>query len=145
MLDVGTGGGVPGLVMALLRPDLVVELCESTQKKAAATRAMIDDLELPAAIHACRAEEGLQVSTYGTLVARAVAPLAKVLTWLAPHWDAFDQLLVVKGRKWVEERSAARHAGLLSDLQLRKAASYVTPPIGQESVILRVWRERADE
>ena len=35
VLDVGTGGGVPGVIMAILRPDLKVSLCESTQKKAA--------------------------------------------------------------------------------------------------------------
>ena len=62
------------------------------------------------------------------LVARAVAPLAKLLFWLAPHWDAFDELLLVKGRSWVDERGEARHRGLLKNLELRKAAVYAMPP-----------------
>ena len=41
VLDVGTGGGVPGVVLAILRPDLSVSLCESTQKKARAVEAIV--------------------------------------------------------------------------------------------------------
>ena len=47
VLDVGTGGGVPGIVLAILRPDLVVSLCDSTQKKARAVEAIVADLGLP--------------------------------------------------------------------------------------------------
>jgi 16S rRNA (guanine527-N7)-methyltransferase len=42
VLDVGTGGGVPGIVVAILRPDVSVSLCESTQKKAGAVQAIIN-------------------------------------------------------------------------------------------------------
>jgi 16S rRNA (guanine527-N7)-methyltransferase len=73
-------------------------------------------------------------------VARAVAPLPKILTWLAPHWDAFDRLLIIKGPSWVEERAQARHHGQLHGLELRKAATYETPGTGAESVILKIWR-----
>jgi 16S rRNA (guanine527-N7)-methyltransferase len=143
VLDVGTGGGVPGVVLAVLRPDLSVSLCESTQKKARAVDAIVGELGLPVPVFAARAEEVLEVSTFDTLVARALAPLRKVLTWLAPYWSAFDQLLLVKGRSWVEERSEARHHGLLRNLELRQAASYKTPRTGAESVILSI-RRRTD-
>jgi 16S rRNA (guanine527-N7)-methyltransferase len=82
----------------------------------------------------------LEINTFDTLVARAVASLRKVLTWLAPHWDAFDRLLLVKGPAWVDERSEARHHGLLKGLELRKAATYLTPQTGAETVILKIWR-----
>ena len=36
VLDIGTGGGVPGIVLAIVRPDLEVSLCESVAKKARA-------------------------------------------------------------------------------------------------------------
>jgi 16S rRNA (guanine527-N7)-methyltransferase len=141
VLDVGTGGGVPGVVLAILRPDLAVSLCESTLKKARAVEAIVDELGLATPVYACRAEEVLDVSTFDTLVARAVAPLRKMLTWFAPHWEAFDQLLIIKGPGWVEERAEARHLGLFKGLELRKAATYQTPTTGAESVILRIWRE----
>ena len=140
VLDVGTGGGVPGIVIAILRPDLVVNLCDSTQKKARAVEAMVADLGLVVRVYPNRAEEVLEITTFDTLVARALAPLAKVLGWLQPRWDAFDRLLLIKGRAWVDERSEARQLGLMRGLQLRKAATYESPGNGAESVVLSVQR-----
>jgi 16S rRNA (guanine527-N7)-methyltransferase len=138
VLDVGTGGGVPGVILAILRPDLSVSLCDSTQKKARAVETMVSELGLPIKTFPNRAEEVLEVTTFDTLVARALAPLIKVLPWFQNRWDAFDQLLMIKGPSWVEERAAAREAGLMRHLELRNAASYQAPITGAESVILSI-------
>ncbi len=138
VLDVGTGGGVPGVLLVILRPDLPVSLCESTGKKARAVEAIVRDLGLKVPVYTCRAEEVLQINTFDTLVARALASLRKVLTFLAPHWDAFDRLLLIKGPSWVDERAEARHEGVLAGMDLRKAAIYQTPRTGAESVILKI-------
>lgn len=142
LLDIGSGGGAPGVILAICRPDLKISLSESTQKKARALHAMVDELGLPAAVNACRAEELLELRTFDVLVARAVAPMAKLLYWLDPHWGAFDELLLIKGGNWVEERGEARHRGLMKTLELRKVASY-EGLIG-ESVILKLWRRDRD-
>jgi len=144
VLDVGTGGGVPGVMLAIMRPDLAVSLCESTSKKARAVEAMVAELGLDVPVIASRVEDLLEGASFDTLVARAVAALPKVLTWLVPHWTAFDRLLLIKGPSWVAERAEARHCGLMNGLQLRKAATYQTPSSGAESVILKVWRGSAD-
>jgi 16S rRNA (guanine527-N7)-methyltransferase len=123
-----------------VRPDLKVCVCESVGKKARAVEAIVADLSLPAKVFASRAEEVLELSTFDTVVVRAVAPLRKILTWLQPHWDAFDQLLLIKGRSWAEERGEARHHGLLKGLELRKASTYITPGTNAESVVLRISR-----
>jgi 16S rRNA (guanine527-N7)-methyltransferase len=138
ILDIGTGGGVPGLVLAICRPDLRVSVCESVQKKAKVVEAMVVELNLPVSVYACRAEEVLELQTFDTLVARGVAALSKVLRWVQPHWRVFDRLLLIKGRKWVDERGEARHLGLLKKLELRKAAEYLTPRTSAESVILSI-------
>jgi 16S rRNA (guanine527-N7)-methyltransferase len=140
VLDVGTGGGVPGIPLAIMRPDLSVSLCESTQKKARAVESIVAEMGLRTPLFPTRAEEVLSIATYDTLIARALAPLWKILTWLAPHWDAFDRLLLVKGPAWVEERGEARHRGVLHGLELRKVATYQTPGTGAESVILSIER-----
>jgi 16S rRNA (guanine527-N7)-methyltransferase len=145
VLDVGTGGGVPGVIMAIVRPDLKISLCESTLKKTRAVEAIIGELGLATPVYACRAEDVLEMTTFDTLVARAVAALPKVLMWLKPHWDAVDQLLLIKGPSWTEERAEARHAGLLHGLELRKAATYLTPRTSAESVILKIWRAGTDK
>ncbi|HJS07210.1 MAG TPA: 16S rRNA (guanine(527)-N(7))-methyltransferase RsmG, partial [Pirellulales bacterium] len=84
VLDVGTGGGVPGIVLAILRPDLEVSLCESVAKKARAVEDIVRQLGLPITVHHARAEELLADYEYDTLVVRAVAPLDKLLTWFKP-------------------------------------------------------------
>ena len=138
VLDVGTGGGVPGVVLAILRPDLRVSLCESTGKKARAVEAIVQDMGLKVPVFHTRAEEVLEVRTFDSLVVRAVAPLAKLLKWFTGSWKAFDQILIIKGRSWPDERGEARHLGLMRNLDLRVAAKYRTPDTGAENVILRI-------
>ncbi|WP_442482138.1 16S rRNA (guanine(527)-N(7))-methyltransferase RsmG [Aeoliella sp. SH292] len=137
VLDIGSGGGVPGLPLAILRPDLTVSVCDSVGKKARVLEDMVATLGLPVKVYPARAEQVLEITTQGTLVARGVASLKKLLTWLAPHWTAFDQLLLVKGKSWVDERGEARHYGLLRGLELRRLDTYESPLVG-ESVILRI-------
>jgi 16S rRNA (guanine527-N7)-methyltransferase len=145
VLDIGTGGGVPGLVLAICRPDLRVSVCESTQKKARVVQAIVQELGLPVQVYACRAEEVLELQTFDTLTARGVAALSKILTWVAPYWNVFDQLLLVKGQRWVEERGEARHHGLLKPLHLRKVAAYGTSETHAESVILSIRSKSTSE
>lgn len=136
ILDVGTGGGVPGIVLAVLRPDLQVSLSEATRKKADAVAAIVQQLGLPIDVYPQRAEQVLSEQRFDSLVARAVGPLWRMLKWLAPHWDAFRRVLLIKGPRWVEERAEARHRGLLRPLELRRLASYTTPGHDGENVIL---------
>jgi len=142
VLDIGTGGGVPGVILAILRPDLRVSLCESVAKKAKAVDRIVDELQLPVPVHHARAEELLDEFRYDTLTARAVAPLSKLVGWLAPHWHSFRRLLVIKGPRWVEERGDARHQGLMHHVELRVAAEYLTPSTGAENVILSLIGRR---
>lgn len=140
VLDVGTGGGVPGVVLAILRPDLKLSLCESTAKKAKAVEDIVAQLGLKVPVYACRAEDVLQVATFDALVARALAPLSKILLWLRPHWESFDRLLLIKGPAWIGERAEAREEGRLRGLALRREAVYQTPRTNAESVILKVTK-----
>lgn len=141
VLDVGTGGGVPGLILAVIRPDLKISVCDSTQKKAKAVESMIEELGLKIRVYACRSEEVLDARRFETLVARAVAPLTKILRWFDSYWSTFDELLLIKGQRWVDERSEARQTGLLNKLELRRAAVYPTPGTNAESVILRLTQK----
>jgi 16S rRNA (guanine527-N7)-methyltransferase len=138
VLDVGTGGGVPGIVLAILRPDLRVSLCESVGKKTRAVEEILRALALSLPVHHDRAEKVVETHRFDVLVARAVGPLWKICKWFQPHWDKFGCLLAVKGPRWVEERGEARHRGLLQPVELRKAAAYRMPGTDSESVILRL-------
>jgi 16S rRNA (guanine527-N7)-methyltransferase len=140
VMDVGTGGGVPGVVLAIVRPDLQIWLCESVAKKARVVAEIVQQLGLPAPVLHARAEDVLTDQRFDTLVVRAVARLRKLLEWFRPHWGAFDRLLVLKGPGWIDERGEARHYGLLHDLALRKLATYPLPGTKSESVLLQICR-----
>jgi 16S rRNA (guanine527-N7)-methyltransferase len=145
VLDVGSGGGVPGAILAILRPDVNVTLSESVGKKADALQAIVEHLQLHAPVLAQRAEQVLQTRAFDVVIARAVGPMEKILQWLEGHWDRVGRLLLIKGPKWPEERGAARHRGLLRDLELRKAAEYPMPGTNSQSVILKLWPKARDE
>jgi len=139
ILDVGTGGGVPGILIAILRRDVQVSLCDSVAKKTLAVHDMAEKLDLPIDTHNSRVEELLEDERYTSLVARAVGPLDKLLTWLKHHWPAVGRLLAIKGPKWVDERGQARHLGLLKPLELRVVDEYPMPGTESKSVILQIW------
>jgi 16S rRNA (guanine527-N7)-methyltransferase len=142
ILDVGSGGGVPGVLLAIVRPDLEVTLCDSTQKKARVLASIVKELGLPAAVHHCRAEQLLEDLRFDSVVARAVGPLWKILKWFEPHWASIGRLLLVKGPRWVEERADAKERGLLKRLELRRAAVYPLENTSSESIVLQVTHRR---
>jgi 16S rRNA (guanine527-N7)-methyltransferase len=141
VLDVGTGGGVPGIVISILRPDVTMTLCDSVAKKARAVAEIISRMELPIPVVHGSVQDILQDHGFHVLIARAVAPLSKLLKWLTPHWGNIGRLLALKGSRWAEERGEARHYGLLKGLQLRRAATYQTPGTDAENVVLKIWSD----
>ena len=88
VLDIGTGGGLPGIVLKILRPDLSLTLLDSTNKKILAVRDMISKLHLRG-IEAewGRADERGTTQFKGRfdfVVARAVAALPELVVWTVP-------------------------------------------------------------
>ncbi|MFO7907594.1 MAG: 16S rRNA (guanine(527)-N(7))-methyltransferase RsmG [Pirellulaceae bacterium] len=142
VLDVGSGGGVPGIVLAILRPDLDLCLCESVGKKAKVLDRMVAELGLPTAVHHGRAEGLLEEFGFDALVARAIGPLWKVCTWFEPYWHSISRLLLIKGPRWLEERAAARERGVLKGLALRRVAEYPMSGTSSSSVIVQLTPSR---
>ncbi len=121
LLDVGTGAGLPGLALKIARPDLSVTLLESTAKKLLFCRAVADDLGLAGVetVHA-RAEDAAKrpdlAGQFDFVTARAVAPLERLLPWLAPFAAPDGLIIALKGVGVTEEMthasSVARRLGL---------------------------------
>lgn len=138
LLDVGTGGGVPGVVLSVMRPDLKITLSESIGKKAKVVAEIVQRMGIGAKVYHGRAQELLADERFDTLVIRAVARLAKLLEWFQPLWQRFDRLLILKGPSWVDERGEARHLGRMHGLTLRKLKTYTIPGTEAESVLLQI-------
>ncbi|MCE9547710.1 MAG: 16S rRNA (guanine(527)-N(7))-methyltransferase RsmG [Planctomycetia bacterium] len=138
VLDVGTGGGVPGVILGIVRPDLHIELSESVGKRARVVGEIIAALGLNITMHHGAAQAVLENQVFDALVVRAVASLSKLLTWFEPHWASIGRLLVLKGPAWVEERGEARHLGQMHYVQLRKLSEYPLPGTESHSVLLEL-------
>jgi 16S rRNA (guanine527-N7)-methyltransferase len=149
VLDVGTGGGVPGVLLAILRPDLRVELSDSVGKRARAVRAIVEEIGLrpaaPIVVHEQAAQAVVTKTAaaggrFDTLVVRAVAPLVKLLGWFEPLCESYGRMLVVKGPRWEEEKGEARHKGFVKRVSVRRAAAWPIRGSDNESVLLEVRR-----
>ncbi|MGB8854012.1 MAG: RsmG family class I SAM-dependent methyltransferase [Pirellulales bacterium] len=145
VLDVGTGGGVPGVILAILRPDLRVELCDSVGKKARAVAEIVKAAGLAVPVHDGAAQQLVAARASGadrfdTLVVRAVAPLGKLLGWFEPIASSYGRMLVVKGPRWEEEKASARLEGRGKKVTIRRIASWRTAGRDNDSVLLEIRR-----
>jgi len=138
VLDVGTGAGLPGLALKIARPDLHVTLLDGTAKKLTFCRAVADDLGLDfvETIHA-RAEDAAKhpklAGRFDWVTARAVAPLDKLLPWLAPFAAPNGLLLSLKGIAADVELAAARPVARRLGLTLN-IVSVPLPEASEETI-----------
>lgn len=119
VLDLGSGGGLPGLIIAAARPDLDVHLLEATGKKATFLSEAADALGLDVTVHHGRAEDlatGELARGFAVVTARAVAPMVRLAPLAAPFLAPGGRLYAIKGDRWKEEMTeaegAVRAAGL---------------------------------
>ncbi|MDR2788676.1 MAG: 16S rRNA (guanine(527)-N(7))-methyltransferase RsmG [Candidatus Accumulibacter sp.] len=98
LLDVGSGGGAPGIPLAIARPDLPVTLLDGNSKKAAFLRQAAIELELAkVSVHGGRVEQYHPASGFSAIVARAFAELADFAALSKHLLDADGVWLAMKG------------------------------------------------
>ena len=104
LIDVGSGAGFPGLVVALMcqkSPNISFTLIESNKKKAFFLENVVAHLELNVKVLNKRVEE--ESEKFDFIVARAVAPLNKLLKLVSKISKKDSILLAFKGQSWEEE------------------------------------------
>ena len=111
VVDVGSGAGLPGIPLALVRPDLTVTLLEPLARRVTFLDECVDRLGLAdVTVVRGRAEEGPVRRSLGSadvVTARAVAPLEKLAGWCLPLLRPGGLLLALKGSTAAEELAAA--------------------------------------
>src|SRR5688572_29940309 len=120
-LDLGTGAGLPGLVLALRHPDTEWVLADATRKKVEAVEAFARELGLQnvTAVHGraeALAHDPRHRGSYQGVVSRAVAPLPSLAELCRGFLGADGLMVAVKGPRWREELDAA--SGALRTLHL---------------------------
>ena len=107
--DIGTGAGLPGLVLALVRPDLKVILVEPLERRCIFLKEMIAAFKLAARVTVRRGKAHMIAPCQADVVtSRAVASLDKLAGWSFPHLRIGGRLLALKGDRADEELDAAR-------------------------------------
>ncbi len=107
--DVGSGAGLPGLVLAIARPDVQFVLIEPMERRvdwliAERDRLGLDNVEVVRA----RAEEAQLAAPLDQVTARAVSALSKLIPWCAPLVRTGGELLFLKGARVADELEKAR-------------------------------------
>lgn len=107
LADVGSGAGLPGVVVAIARPDLQVTLIETMQRRATWLEEVEAELDLGMEVLRARAEDLHGRRTFDVVTARAVAALDKLAKWTLPLVAEGGELAVMKGSSAAEEIDAA--------------------------------------
>lgn len=101
-LDMGSGLGVPGLLSALIEQGDWV-LAESEGHKATFLRRLVQEFQLKkVVVFSGRAEDFLSQNAVNSVVARAVAPVSKILKWMG-RCSTWNKLILFKGKNWDKE------------------------------------------
>jgi 16S rRNA (guanine527-N7)-methyltransferase len=106
VVDIGSGAGLPGLPLAIARPDLRVVLLEPLLRRSEFLREVVDDLGLEVEVVRGRAEESLvrdRLAGSDAAVSRAVAALDKLTKWSMPLLKQDGQMIAIKGERAPDE------------------------------------------
>ena len=133
--DIGSGAGLPGIPLALARPDLRVTLIEPLLRRSEFLREVVDDLGLDMTIVRGRAEDlsvRQQVGEMDAVVSRAVASLDKLTKWSVPLLRPDGRMVAIKGERAEEEirkhRRVMASLGAVDVRVMRCGADYLDPP-----------------
>jgi 16S rRNA (guanine527-N7)-methyltransferase len=128
-IDLGTGGGFPGLVLAIAT-GVRFDLIESDRRKASFLRTAVIETGAPATVHCCRIEDA-EVAPAGLVTARALAPLPRLLPLVARFLTDDGVGLLMKGAKVEEELAAV-------DRDWAMSVERVPSKTSADGVILRI-------
>jgi 16S rRNA (guanine527-N7)-methyltransferase len=110
--DVGSGAGLPGVPLALLRPDLQLTLLEPLLRRSTFLTQTVEELGIEARVQVIRSRAEDHHQTYDVVVARALAPLDRLIGWCNPLRSPSGIILALKG-------SSAANELLAADTELR--------------------------
>ncbi len=131
LADVGSGAGLPGIPLALLRPDLRITLIEPLLRRSNFLTHTVDDLGITGrvAVRRDRAEQVRQ--TYDVVASRALAPLDRLIRWCLPLMRPDGQILAIKGASAGQEVQdhgrLITASGLSAEVIVVQAAPEVDP------------------
>ncbi|MER6952090.1 16S rRNA (guanine(527)-N(7))-methyltransferase RsmG [Nonomuraea sp. NPDC000554] len=146
LVDIGSGAGLPGLVLAIVRDDITVTLLEPLLRRTVFLEECVAALKLDnVEVLRGRAEELAGKREFDVASARAVAPLDRLLKWAMPLLREGGELIAMKGERAAEELAEAepqlRASGVTTAELVTVGRGKVEPP----ATLVRVVAGRAPE
>ena len=137
--DVGSGAGLPGLVVAMLRSDVQMILLEPLLRRTRFLEECVAELSLPNVIvQRGRAEEAAGLLSVDVVLARAVAPLERLASWTLPLLRPGGQLLAMKGNTARAELAGAEPALRKLGADHWELLELSAQDVGQHTFVVRV-------
>lgn len=144
--DIGSGAGLPGIPLALARPDVHVTLIEPLLRRSEFLSEVVEELGVEVTVIRGRAEDPAvrkQVGETDVVVSRAVASLDKLTRWSMPLLHIDGHMLAMKGERAEEEirdhRRVMAPLGAVDVRVMRCGANYLNPP----ATVVVARREKA--
>jgi 16S rRNA (guanine527-N7)-methyltransferase len=139
--DVGSGAGLPGIPLALARPDLQIELLEPLQRRVLFLQEVVSALDLDhVRVERGRAEDVASAEGVDVVTARAVAPLSRLAAWCLPLLRPGGSLIALKGSQASAELDLAaddlRQLGAVAWEVVTCGHGLVDPPTTVVRVVL---------
>ena len=132
MADVGSGAGLPGLCLAIARPDLELTLIEPLERRVIWLQEVVDDLGLSnVTVMRTRAELAVGMVTADVVTARAVSALSNLAGLTIPLLGGEGEVVAIKGRSAAEE--------------IEKAAKTIRKLGGVETSVVTVGQNLLEE
>lgn len=134
LIDIGSGAGLPGVALAIARPDLKVTLVEPLARRTDWLQKTIDDLGLSqVTVHRARAEDLAGLIQAPVVTARAVAKIEQLVKWSWPLLPDGGRLLALKGQSAAEELAEAQarigQLGVQSSAVRSLGVDVLDPPV----------------
>ena len=134
--DIGSGAGLPGIPLALARPDVHVTLIEPLLRRSEFLREAVDELGLDVSVVRGRAEDAeVRESTgeFDVVTSRAVASLDKLTRWSMPLLRVDGRMLALKGERAEaeieEHRRVMASLGAVDARVVKCGVNYLNPPV----------------
>ncbi|MDN5725260.1 MAG: 16S rRNA (guanine(527)-N(7))-methyltransferase RsmG [Propionibacteriales bacterium] len=139
VVDVGSGAGLPGIPLAIARPDLRVTCIEPLLRRANFLELAIEELDLSDRVTVVRDRAEDHRSSYDVVTSRALAPLDKLVRWSWPLVTAGGAVLAIKGASAGEE--VIRHERSLTRQKLMaEVLSVRASPDAEPATVVRIRR-----
>jgi 16S rRNA (guanine527-N7)-methyltransferase len=135
--DVGSGAGLPGVPLAILRSDLRLTLIEPLLRRYTFLTDTVEKLDLVERVEVARSRAEDHDRCYDVVVSRALAPLDRLVGWCNPLRASEGVILALKGRSAADEVAAAERqlevAGLEAEVLVVRAH-----PDSEPATVVRV-------